>query len=122
RTTLWPSSTHGKATARGLRRSANYITNCSPSSARPTNSIELRRPGWSTMWKIAKADVAHALLRAASRLFSTPVQMSKSHHKCTVVFRRREESRRGTQECVCPEACRKVGEREVIVASVLGDR
>src|SRR5262249_19100133 len=38
--------------------------------------------------------VAHALLRAASRLFSTPCSTF------VAIQMRREESRRGTQECV----------------------
>ena len=42
------------------------------------------------------ADVAHALVRAVSRLFSTPVVLEKD----VTEDERRHECRRGTQECV----------------------
>src|SRR5882724_42054 len=46
------------------------------------------------------ADVAHALLRAASRLFSTPALLLDAVCQSFAWTGRREESRRGTQECV----------------------
>src|SRR5882724_3386070 len=46
------------------------------------------------------ADVAHALLRAASRLFSTRALLLDAVCQSFAWTGRREESRRGTQECV----------------------
>src|SRR5881628_3392205 len=50
-------------------------------------------PGWSP-------DVAHALLRAVSRLISTPALLFDTVCESCARTGRREESRRGTQECV----------------------
>ena len=46
------------------------------------------------------ADVAHALLRAVSRLISTPALLFDTVCESCARTGRREESRRGTQECV----------------------
>src|SRR6058998_295946 len=46
------------------------------------------------------ADVAQALLRAASRLISTPPLLCDTVCESCARTGRREESRRGTQECV----------------------
>ena len=46
------------------------------------------------------ADVAHALLRAVSRLISTPAPLFDAVCESCARTGRREESRRGTQECV----------------------
>ena len=45
------------------------------------------------------ADVAHALLRAVSRLISTPALLFDTVCESCARTGRREESRRGTQEC-----------------------
>src|SRR5258707_15094702 len=46
------------------------------------------------------AGVAHALLRAVSRLVSTPAPLYNAASESVARTGRREESRRGTQECV----------------------
>src|SRR5436190_3594552 len=46
------------------------------------------------------AGVAHALLRAVSRLVSTPALLYDAASDPVARTGRREESRRGTQECV----------------------
>src|SRR3989441_3896468 len=46
------------------------------------------------------ADVAHALLRAVSRLISTPALLFDTVCESCARTGRREESRRGTHECV----------------------
>src|SRR5436190_20385466 len=46
------------------------------------------------------AGVAHALLRAVSRLFSTPAPLYDAASDPVARTGRREESRHGTQECV----------------------
>src|SRR5436190_24311756 len=46
------------------------------------------------------AGVAHALLRAVSRLVSTPAPLYDAASDPVARTGRREESRRGTQECV----------------------
>src|SRR2546425_833213 len=57
---------------------------------------KLHEPGGARL----VADVAHALLRAVSRLISTPALLFDTLCESCARTGRREESRRGTQECV----------------------
>src|SRR5216684_769856 len=71
-----------------------------------------RAEGWACRWvlvssiaqlflytTIVVADVAYALVRAASRLVSTPGRRC-CDDSCELKLQRRDESRRGTHECV----------------------
>src|SRR5438876_773453 len=62
----------------------------------PEWTRKLHEPGGARL----VAAVAHALLRAVSRLISTPALLFDTPCESCARTGRREESRRGTQECV----------------------
>src|SRR5437899_3860035 len=66
------------------------------------------------------ADVAHALLRAVSRLISTPALLFDTVCESCARTRRRDESRRGTHECVRHEGMLTNSRRQATKCSAPG--